>query len=83
MSKYYIELPYTGVMKVEVVAETKEEALSKVMEADKVNAQIISNEDIECIETEEEYHELIMQGSSFTGVQNKLYVEKIEEEADE
>lgn len=80
MKKFYLEIPYTGVLKVEVDAESKEDALQKVYEADREKIFNGEVEDILFVASEEDYHEKIVEGDRFFGVQNESVIEDWTEE---
>jgi hypothetical protein len=82
MSKFYIEIPYTGVLKVEVNAETKEDALQKIYDADREKIYNNEVEDIYWVESEEDYQKKVVQGNVFYGIQNEILIEKLEEDED-
>lgn len=80
MKKFYMEIPYTGVLKVEVDAASKEEALQKVYEADRERIYNGEIDDIQWLESEEDYHNKIVEGNVFHGIQNQRVIEEIEDE---
>jgi DNA-binding LytR/AlgR family response regulator len=80
MKKFYVELVYTGVLKVEVEAESKDEVLEKIYNADREKIIDGKVDDIDWIESEEDYHEKIVQGDRFFGIQNESYFEELEDE---
>ncbi|MGG3890311.1 hypothetical protein [Metabacillus fastidiosus] len=80
MKKYYIELPYTGVLKVEVNAESEEAALERIYETDREKIYNGEVDDIHWIESEEDYHKQIIQGNVFLGIQNEMHIEEVEDE---
>ncbi|NDI35742.1 hypothetical protein [Chengkuizengella sediminis] len=80
MKKYYIELPYIGVLKVEVNAETEEEALEKLVEADKEEIFKGKIDDISYIDEDSNYHEQVTQGNISYAVQYDMFIEEVEED---
>ncbi|OEH92063.1 hypothetical protein [Bacillus solimangrovi] len=80
MKKYYIELPYVAVLKVEVNAETEEEALEKLVEADKEEIFRGKIDDILYIGEDWNYHEQVTQRNVSNSNQYDMFVEEIERE---
>lgn len=80
MAKYYIELPYTGVLKVEVDAKTKEEAIRKIYDAEREKIMNGEVEDIYWVELEEDYHKKVVEGNIFHGIQNERHIKELEDE---
>lgn len=80
MKKFYIEIPYTGVLKVEVRAESLEEALEKIYENDRNDIINDKVEDISFVDIEEDYHEKVVEGNVFYGTQNDLRYEELDDE---
>ncbi|MDX8363237.1 hypothetical protein [Cytobacillus sp. IB215316] len=80
MKKYYIELPYMAVLKVEVNAESGEEALEKLAEADKVNIYRDKLDDISFIDEDWNYHEQVTQRSISNSTQYNMFIEEVEKD---
>ncbi|MFS1515844.1 hypothetical protein [Bacillus sp. SM2101] len=80
MKKYYIELPYIAVLKVEVNAESGEEALEKLAEADKVNIYRDKLDDISFIDEDWNYHEQVTQRSIPNSTQYNMFIEEVEKD---
>ncbi|MGM7683795.1 hypothetical protein ACSVDA_16780 [Cytobacillus sp. Hm23] len=80
MKKYYIELPYIAVLKVEVNAESEEEALEKLAEADKVNIFRGKIDDISFIDEDWNYHEQVTQRSMSNSTQYNMFIEEVEKD---
>lgn len=77
MPKYYIEIPYTGKLMVEITAESEEAALDIIYENDRDKL-----EELDCVEyadIEEEYHEKVVEGNVFHGVLSRLDITKLED----
>ncbi|MEI5908196.1 hypothetical protein WAK64_14145 [Bacillus spongiae] len=80
MKKYYIELPYIAVLKVEVNAETEEEALEKLAEADKEEVYNGNIDDISYIDEDWNYHEQVAQSNISNVIQYDMFIEEVEED---
>lgn len=77
MPKYYVEMPYTGKLMVQLEANSQEEALTIIYNTSSQEEL----EDLECVsyvDVEEELHEEIVEGNVFHGILNRLHIEECE-----
>lgn len=74
--KYTVELPFTGVAAILVEAESKDEAIEMAMNTD-MRIQFPNTKNAWCDECE--YHEKIVEGNIFFGVQNEIEVTEEDE----
>ncbi|MEM5592819.1 hypothetical protein AAHH67_15620 [Niallia circulans] len=80
MKKFYMEVPYTGVLKVVIDAESVDDALNKLYDADRIELEKDQVKDIEWLKTEEYYHDKITDGTRFFGVQNEMVIDEWDDE---
>jgi hypothetical protein len=79
MSKeYWIEQPFTGVVKVLVKAENEEEAIGKLYEQSVFDLvdQKSKDKDVYFEEIEWDYTDKIISGNVFHGIQNERFIEE-------
>lgn len=77
MPKYYIEIPYTGKLMIEIEANSEEEALEKIYETDP--KELDKLDCVDFVEMEEAYHTKVIQGHVYYGVLDKMSVKVIED----
>ncbi len=83
MSKqYYIEMPVTMILRVGVNADSKEEALDKVRNANIALEPKFDAKELDFVENEWEMHDEIVRGNVFYGLINRVNIEE-EDEKDE
>jgi hypothetical protein len=82
MRKYYVEVPVVMKLMVGVVADSKEEAIEKIFNADVAIDVTDENDTFDYIEYEWDMYEKVVQGNVYYGGINDVYI-KDEGEADD
>lgn len=79
MKRYYVEVPITGKIMVELQAENDEEALKKVIDCPYVE-ELNKRDDVNYADFMWEVAEVLVEGNVFYGELDRAYVKELEDE---